>query len=130
MFNDEKSLPEENTQVYALNLDKIGKEQHMKFLIILLSFMSCATRGLQLSEQIPSMHPDYNNPNVLGFVEEKKDLKLDNIYFANEKSKNFVKDYLNNKRVNRAVASEKFKSAFKKTNVTIEPLGIGILLNN
>ncbi len=93
--------------------------------------MSCATRGLQLSEQIPSMHPEYNNPKVLGYVESNKDIKLDNIYFIGETKETFLKDYFNKKQSNRAIASDQiYKSEFKTTEVTIEPKSFGVLLNN
>ncbi len=92
--------------------------------------MSCASRGLQLSEQIPSLHSEYNNPNLLGYVEGDNEIKLDNIYFVSDKKENFVKDYFKNKRSTRAIASEVYKNEFQTTKVTIDPESFGILLNN
>jgi len=95
----------------------------MKLLILLLALSSCATRGLKLSEQIPSLHSEYSNDQLVGFVREKDSLLKEN-YVLVKRNEFFD--------TNRSMASNKngFDKFLPEVKVTIMPNGVGVLVND
>ncbi len=106
----------------------------MKNLLIILILSSCASRGLLLSDQIPELNSEINNPELIGFIEEGVELKKSNFKYL------YKKKYL---KLKRSIASQhnreefeksdleidSFSSSFDAIEATIEEQDYGILIN-
>lgn len=100
---------------------------------ILLFLISCASRGLKLSEQIPKLHDDYSSNETIAFIEKDQKIEKENLYLYRTDQRKFFESYfekINSRNIATVKILKEEVPEFEKSKVNISSESVGVMLND